>query len=84
MILLYDGEGTEYYRAAMDNLNIAYTEDGSLKDQCDGLLVPGGIDVDPSWYGEEMNGSISPDKDHDKRQLDMIDYFVKNRKSFSI
>lgn len=38
---------------------------------CDGLVLPGGIDIDPIYYGESNWGSFwcNPDKDDFERQL---------------
>lgn len=38
---------------------------------CDGLLIPGGIDIDPIFYGEDNVGSngADPEKDDFERQL---------------
>lgn len=38
---------------------------------CDGLLLPGGIDIDPIYYGESNWGSFwaNPDKDDFEREL---------------
>jgi len=42
----------------------------AMADICDGLLLPGGIDIDPMHYGEENVGSyhIDPEKDMFERQ----------------
>lgn len=46
----------------------------------DGLLLPGGGDIDPSRYGQENQGSVMIKKELDKLQLDVLDCFVKNKK----
>lgn len=48
--------------------------------KCDGLLLPGGGDIDPVYYGEEMDGSDEPDRELDKAQRDILDAFVKAKK----
>lgn len=42
-----------------------------IAELCDGLLLPGGIDIDPIYYGESNWGSFwcNPDKDDFERQL---------------
>lgn len=40
-----------------------------LIDRLDGLLLPGGADVDPGHYGEEMRGSNPPDPALDHLEL---------------
>lgn len=46
-------------------------------ENCDGLYVPGGGDVDPSFYHEEMNGSIDVVKEMDENDFAYIDAFHK-------
>lgn len=43
----------------------------------DGLLVPGGRDVDPSMYGEKPAGAMDYSKAFDQEQIKIIDKFVK-------
>lgn len=43
----------------------------------DGLLLPGGDDVDPSNYGQEMAGAVDTDPALDELQLAVIDRFFK-------
>lgn len=43
----------------------------------DGLIVPGGADVDPSFYGEENTASIHTDPAFDRLELSIIDAFFK-------
>ena len=43
----------------------------------DGLLLPGGEDVDPIRYGEEVDGSTGIDPVLDELQFGMLDLFVK-------
>ena len=47
----------------------------------DALLLPGGGDIDPSFYGEDMNGSRNPDLTLDEAQWAMLDVFVKKEKT---
>lgn len=51
-----------------------------IVEMCDGLFVPGGCDVDPNLYGEELNGSIDPISFIDKLDMDYIDAFYKAKK----
>jgi putative glutamine amidotransferase len=46
----------------------------------DGLLIPGGGDVNPARYGQENHGSIYIMDQLDSLQLSMIDDFVKSNK----
>ena len=49
--------------------------DLSLADRCDGLLVPGGADVDPVHYGQPNTASLGIDPDRDRDELDLIRRF---------
>ena len=57
----------------------------SLIDLCDGLLLPGGIDIDPIYYGEDNESSfgVSPEKDEFEREL-LHMFTNKGKKVFSI
>ena len=46
----------------------------------DGLLIPGGGDINPSRYGEENQGSVYIMDELDDLQLSILDAFVKQRK----
>lgn len=57
----------------------------TIADMADGLLLAGGIDVDPMFYGLPNNGSVytDPDKDASERQL-FHAFRVRNKKVFGI
>ena len=46
----------------------------------DGLLMPGGGDVNPCYYNEELNGSVGINDELDKIQFSILDDFVKAKK----
>ncbi|MCQ2512187.1 MAG: gamma-glutamyl-gamma-aminobutyrate hydrolase family protein [Lachnospiraceae bacterium] len=46
----------------------------------DALLLPGGADIHPSRYNEEINGSVGIDEELDEGQFRLIDLFVKAKK----
>ena len=48
--------------------------------QFDGLLLPGGIDVDPSYYHRENVACGRTDRNLDALQLAVLDSFVKAKK----
>ena len=54
--------------------------DENCFDSYDGLVLPGGADIDPSLFGEENHGSTIIERDRDLRQLDILDIFVKSGK----
>lgn len=72
---------TNYIEALKENdIEVIATLDVDEAIKCDGLLLPGGGDIDPVYYGEEMNGSDEPDTELDKAQRDILDAFVKAKK----
>ena len=72
---------TNYVDALKENdIEVIATLDVDEAIKCDGLLLPGGGDIDPVYYGEEMNGSDEPDRELDKAQRDILDAFVKAKK----
>lgn len=72
---------TNYIDALKENdIEVIATLDVDEAIKCDGLLLPGGGDIDPAYYGEEMNGSDEPDRELDKAQRDILDAFVKAKK----
>lgn len=46
----------------------------------DGLILPGGADIDPQLFGEKNLGSRKIDRARDLRQLEILDYFVQAHK----
>ena len=53
-----------------------------IKEVCDpqeydGLLLPGGDDVDPARFGQEINGSLGISPELDALQFEVLDRFVK-------
>ncbi len=48
---------------------------------CDGLLLTGGVDVDPALFGEEiLNDSVHIDRDRDDLELQLIEKYWKTGK----
>lgn len=47
---------------------------------CDGLLLPGGGDVAPHFYGQENRGSFMIDEELDKGQMEIIRVFAELNK----
>lgn len=70
------------YVAVLENLGATVVVSLELEDfkDCQALVLPGGGDINPSYYNEEMNGSEEPDDFLDSKQYEIIDYFVKNDK----
>ena len=69
---------TNYIEALRENdIEVITTLNIDEAMECDGLLLPGGGDIDSAYYGEEMDGSEEPDRELDKAQRDILDAFVK-------
>ena len=81
-VALAGTESLTNYIAALkaNDIEVINTLDVEEALKCDGLLLPGGGDIDPKYYGEEMNGSEEPDRELDKAQWDVLDAFVKEKK----
>ncbi len=47
---------------------------------CDGLLLPGGGDITPCFYGQTNSDCHTIDTELDLLQLQALDFFVRNRK----
>lgn len=48
--------------------------------ECDGLLLPGGIDIDPIFYGEDNVASISAEPEKDKFERSLFYAFIAAEK----
>ena len=62
-VALAGTESLTNYIAALkaNDIEVINTLDVEEALKCDGLLLPGGGDIDPKYYGEEMTGSDEPD-----------------------
>jgi len=84
------GPWGEYTIAPTDEASVFFSSeqaqcvislDPSTIDQYDGIVIPGGVpDVDPTFYGEQNNGSGPLDPEMDRLQFAMIDRAVKLHK----
>ena len=66
------------YRAALERAGAQVVHSSAAEDAvvCDGLLLPGGGDVDPMYYGQENRGSHPPDPLRDTVELRLIREFL--------
>ena len=84
ILIPWKGKPLVNYINALVNLSADYTitEEVIPITDYDGLLIPGGFDVSPEFYHQEMNGSYAEgmDKQLDELQLYYIDQFVKAHK----
>ena len=63
-----------------NDIEAIVTLDVSQALECDGLLLPGGGDIDPAYFNEEMNGANEPDRDLDSAQMALLDAFAREGK----
>lgn len=47
---------------------------------CDGLLIPGGIDIDPIFYGEDNYSCMSADPEKDDFERQLLHLFIDQNK----
>lgn len=75
-------QGAENFIAALELLGAkgyAVLEETEF-DRYDGLILPGGADIDPALFGEENWGSGKIERERDLKQLEILDVFVKAKK----
>ena len=75
-------EHTANYRDALTQLGAACEVSLNPEDaeKFDALLLPGGGDVDPSFYGETNQESAGIDIELDRKQFEILDWFVKAKR----
>lgn len=71
-------ENTKNYENALARCHISYktTLYPSDLSAFDRLLLPGGGDIHPSWFGEEDQGSLSIDRELDQAQFALLHTFI--------
>ncbi len=81
-ILIASDRNVANYEKALQSLNISYDKGLNFEDLSvfDAVIMPGGGDIDPQFYNEEENGSEKSDREFDRKQFDVLGYFVLNRK----
>lgn len=57
-----------------------FTENLEYAKLCDGLLLPGGGDIDPALYGAENKACFSIDRERDLAELELIRIFSVTRR----
>lgn len=72
-------ERVPQYLATLQTIGIAAAASVDPEDPLgyDGLLLPGGGDVDPALFGQEDHGSRQIERELDEAQLGLLDLFVK-------
>ncbi|MDE7017324.1 MAG: gamma-glutamyl-gamma-aminobutyrate hydrolase family protein, partial [Lachnospiraceae bacterium] len=70
------------YENALQQLNVSTVTslDPEHCINCDGLLLPGGGDITPAFFGQQNHGSRTIDTELDILQLQILDLFVKWKK----
>ncbi|MBR0137538.1 MAG: gamma-glutamyl-gamma-aminobutyrate hydrolase family protein, partial [Erysipelotrichaceae bacterium] len=81
-ILIATDKPAPNYAKVLESLNIDYEIGLDFDDLSvfDAVIMPGGGDIDPRFYNEENDGSEQPDREFDKKQFDVLGWFVLNRK----
>lgn len=70
-----------YIEAVNKSGGEAFVYDGGKIDlSFDGLLLTGGPDIHPSYYGEEIDGSVNIDNERDNLEFEIAKAFVNERK----
>ena len=74
---------TKNYKAVLEYLGCEVKVSLELEDlkNCEALLLPGGGDINPKYYNEEINGANEPDNNLDEKQFEALSYFEKNNKA---
>ena len=75
-------EKTENYVAALHDAGMESAVGLCLEeaDEMDGLLLPGGADIDPARYGQKLRGSLGIDPELDQAQFAALERFVRMKK----
>lgn len=70
------------YAEALDGCGAMgiFAENPAYADCCDGLLLPGGADIDPSLYGAENLGSVGINRKRDLAELALVKNFCESRR----
>lgn len=81
-ILLCANTNKEYYIEAVEMSGgqavVSYCPD--LNTEYDGLILCGGNDLDPAYYGEAVNGSVDIDHHRDETEWAFLNAFIKTGK----
>lgn len=82
-ILIPKEAGTANYVTALINLGaepVCVASGETDAAGYDGLLLTGGGDIDPAFYGEQNNGSEEPDRERDRYEMNVCRMFIRARK----
>ena len=78
-ILLSGNKKIEYYVNAVNNVGgVAFAKYlPEVDTNYDGLILCGGNDMDPAYYGEEINGSVEIDYARDQAEIALLKAYVE-------
>ena len=78
LFIFGDAEKLPNYGEAVAGVGGAffYSEDPAREPEAAGLILTGGADVDPAFYGQENTASHGVDPDLDRREFAVIDAFL--------
>lgn len=73
---------TSNYEKVLDAMGVSFsvTMDPGKLSGFDALLLPGGGDITPAFFGQENHGSHNIDTELDITQLQSLDFFVKQKR----
>ena len=70
-----------YYNALKESgMEPVFSLDLDEAETCDGLLLTGGYDIDPTLYGQENLASVNIDPIRDKEEIALVHNFMKWQK----
>lgn len=82
-IFIYgDREKCTNYREALEGCgaDAVFSKELLSARDCNGLLLPGGADIDPALYGAENQGSKGIDRERDLAEIELIRIFSEANK----
>ena len=80
--IYYNGANLSVYRAALESAGgiPLFSTNLSIADRCDGLLLPGGGDIDPARYGQVPFGKPRLDPEREKAEFTLLEKFIAEGK----
>ncbi|MBQ1827029.1 MAG: gamma-glutamyl-gamma-aminobutyrate hydrolase family protein, partial [Erysipelotrichaceae bacterium] len=81
-ILIASDKKVDNYEEVLKSLNVSYDKGLVFDDLSvfDAVIIPGGGDIDPKFYDEEVSGCETFDHEFDRKQFDVLGYFVGSGK----
>ncbi|MEG1684156.1 MAG: gamma-glutamyl-gamma-aminobutyrate hydrolase family protein [Oscillospiraceae bacterium] len=80
--IYYHGSNLSFYQSALDAAGgiALFSTDLTVAKRCDGLLLPGGGDIDPARYGQKRRGTPRLNPTREAAEFALIDDFVQSKK----